>query len=117
MSARGDSLFVRHMRDAIDRMTSYLEGVTKEEYARDFVLQDAVVRQLEILGEAACRVSGETTGAHPEVPWSKVTGMRHRLIHDYFEVDIDLVWATATDRAAELRPTLVALLEEMGVSE
>ena len=105
------------MRDAIDRMTSYLEGVTKDQYIHDFVLQDAVVRQLEILGEAAGRVSRETTSAHPEIPWSKVTGMRHRLIHDYFEVDVELVWATAKERAADLRPKVVALLEEMGVSE
>ncbi|MDT8369695.1 MAG: HepT-like ribonuclease domain-containing protein, partial [Longimicrobiales bacterium] len=76
----------------------------------------AVVRQLEILGEAAGRVSRELTSASPEIPWSDITGMRHRLIHDYFEVDVDLVWKTATEHVAEVRPKLVALLKKMDVA-
>lgn len=105
------------MRDATGRIQSYVEGVSKSDYAVDFVLQDAVVRQLEILGEAAGRVSRQLTAEHSEIPWSDITGMRHRLIHDYFEVDIDLVWKTATEHVPEIRPKILVLLEEMEVQE
>lgn len=81
------------------------------------MLQDAVVRQLEILGEAAGRVSRYFADDHPEIPWGDITGMRHRLIHDYFEVDAELVWTTATKHVPDVQLKIVALLQEMGVSE
>jgi len=117
MSAKDNSVFVRHMRDATRRIQSYVEDVDKSDYAEDVVLQDAVVRQLEILGEAAGRVSRDFANDHPEIPWSDITGMRHRLIHDYFEVDVDLVWTTATKHVPDVQNKIVALLEKMGVSE
>jgi len=117
MSAKDNSVFVRHMRDATRRIQSYIDGVSKSDYAADFVLQDAVVRQLEILGEAAGRVSRDFAADHLEIPWGDITGMRHRLIHDYFEVDVDLVWTTATKHVPDLQTKIIALLKEMGVSE
>lgn len=117
MSVRGDAVFVRHMRDAIARIESYTDGVSRAEYTSNFVLQDAVVRQLEILGEAAGRVSRDLASGHPEIPWAEITGMRHRLIHDYFEVDPDLVWTTATEHVPAVKPKVIALLEAMDVRE
>lgn len=111
MPERDETVYVRHMLDAVERIEQYVAGVSEDGFFSDSMLQDAVVRQLEVLGEAAGRVSKETCAKMPEIPWAKVTGTRHRLIHDYFEVDTDLVWTVATVDLGELKPKLEALLE------
>jgi len=68
------------------------------------VLQNAIIRELEVLGEAAGRVSGEFVTAHPEIPWKEATGIRHKLIHDYFDVDLGIVWRTAKSVKARAIP-------------
>lgn len=110
MPERDETVYIRHMLDAIDRIEQYVTGVDEDGFSSDSLVQDAVVRQLEVLGEAAGRVSKETCGKAPEIPWAKVTGTRHRLIHDYFEVDTELVWRVATVDLAELKPKLEGLL-------
>jgi len=70
----------------------FTHGMNKAEFLDSDLHQSAVIRALEVLGEAAGRVSRETVNALPEIPWQDVTGMRHRLIHDYFDVDLELVW-------------------------
>jgi uncharacterized protein with HEPN domain len=83
-------------------------GRTRGDLERDRQLLLAVVKDLEIIGEAASRVSERTTEAWSRVPWQDIIGMRHRLIHGYFDVDVEIVWNTVeTDL-----PPLVALLEE-----
>ena len=111
MLERDETVYIRHMLDAIDRIEQYISGVDEDGFFSDSMLQDAVVRQLEILGEAAGRVSRETCGRASEIPWAEVTGTRHRLIHDYFEVDTELVWRVATVDLEALKPKLEALLQ------
>jgi uncharacterized protein with HEPN domain len=67
-------------------------------------VQDAVIRELEVLGEAAGHVSPQFVAAHPEIPWREITGIRHKLIHDYFGVDLGIVWRTATVNIPEVAP-------------
>lgn len=112
MIERDESVYVRHMLDAIDRIQQSLKGVERARFFGDSILQDAVIRQFEILGEAAGRVSRETCGLAPDIPWAKVTGMRYRLIHDYFEVDTAMAWKAAVD-LTEPRPKVEALLERL----
>ena len=106
MSGTDEWVFVRHMLDAVARVERYVAGVELEVFLADEILQDAVVRQLEILGEAAGRISSPTCHRHPDIPWPKVTGLRHRLIHYYFGVDFKLVWKVATVEITDLRPKL-----------
>ena len=73
---------------------SYVEQSTKEEFLSDTKTQDSVIRRLEIIGEAARRVSEETRNAYPDLPWKEMIGMRNFLIHDYDDVDIQVVWKT-----------------------
>ncbi|MGB1658547.1 MAG: DUF86 domain-containing protein [Longimicrobiales bacterium] len=101
------------MLDSIDRLASHLEGRSAEDFGSEALVQDAVVRQLGILGEAAGRISRETCARFTEIPWPKVTGMRHRLIHDYFEVDLVLVWRVATSEVPALRSALAEMLDEL----
>jgi uncharacterized protein with HEPN domain len=108
---KGDLPFLRHMLDAVQRVASYLKDVRRDEFLDDPEKQDAVIRQLELIGEAAGRVSASTRGANVEIPWRQITGMRHKLIHDYFVVDLDVVWKTATEDVPGLGPLLEKAIE------
>jgi uncharacterized protein with HEPN domain len=87
----------------------FLSGMEKEQFLGTKLHQNAVIRSLEVIGEAAGQISRTSTDAIPNIPWRKVTGMRHRLIHDYFDVDLELVWAVAQ---VEL-PPLIEILEAL----
>jgi uncharacterized protein with HEPN domain len=86
-----------------------LAGLTREDFERSPLHQDAVMRALEVVGEAARKVSDETRKMHPEVPWVDMVGMRHRLAHDYLRVDLQRVWDTVREDA----PKLIALIEPL----
>ncbi len=108
-----DALFLRHMLDAIDRVVEATRRVSLEEFHRDWMIQDAIVHELQILGEAAGRVSREFAERQPEIPWSKVTGLRHKIVHDYFVLDLSIVWDTATIDVPAIRPIVESLLGKM----
>ena len=96
------------MLSAMDRLVEVIGRTTQEDFAGDWVLQDAVMRELEILGEAAGRVSPEFVAAHPEIPWKEITGLRHKLIQNLFEVDLGIVRRTATTNVPEVLPLVRA---------
>lgn len=110
---RPDALYLRHMLDAIDRVIEATQRVTREDFNRDWMIQDAIVHELQILGEAAGRVSRAVTDQHSELPWRQVTGLRHKIVHDYFAVDLEVVWDTATLDAPTVRPIVEALLDRI----
>jgi len=91
---KDDSVYLRHVLDAICRIEEYTRGITHENFLRSHLRQDAVIRQIEVIGEAVKKLSPELKGRHPEIPWKDVAGMRDKLIHDYFGVDLDAVWDT-----------------------
>jgi len=79
------------------------------------LLQDGVIRQLEIIGEATKRLSKSLRQQYAEVPWQDIAGMRDKLIHDYFGVDVDTVWLTATEDVLGLREKIKEILSDFGV--
>lgn len=91
MSKRDDAVYLRHILDSIVRVQTYVAGVDADEFEADAKTQDAVVRQLEVIGEAARNVSQGFREAHLDVPWADMIGMRNRLIHEYFNVSLDIV--------------------------
>lgn len=82
------------MLDAAREARQFVAGRTRDELATDTMLLRATVKAIEIVGEAASKVTANTRKALAEVPWIDIVGMRHRLIHTYFEIDLDIVWAT-----------------------
>ena len=105
----GDLVYLQHMRDAIDDITAFTDDGEAAFFA-DKKTQQAVVRSLEILGEAAKRVSMETRASSADVPWRAIAGMRDRLIHDYFGVDLAIVWNVVARELAPLRVRIEVLL-------
>ncbi|HKV10895.1 MAG TPA: DUF86 domain-containing protein [Thermoanaerobaculia bacterium] len=94
---------------AARKVLQYTEGISWEGFKEDILLQDAVMRNLQIVGEAARKVSDESRAAHSGIPWAEIIGMRNRLVHEYFRIDVEKVWETARDDI----PTLVRLIEPL----
>ena len=101
-----DDAYLLDILIAARRTLEFTAGKTQEEFARDDLIQNAVMRLVTIIGEAANRVSPDFRAAHPEIPWRDIIGMRHRLVHDYFKVDVARVWDTIRN---DLRPLIAAL--------
>jgi uncharacterized protein with HEPN domain len=95
MSKRGDFELICNIKEAIKRIENYLNGLTFEKFLKDVKSQDAVVRNLEIIGEAAKGISDGLTQKYSNIPWKKLSGVRDRLIHHYFGVNLDIIWEIA----------------------
>ena len=108
-----DRVLLGHMLEAVDRIGTYVEAVEEEDFWRDTEKQDAVLRQLQVLGEAARKVSGPLRGSHPEVPWHQIAGMRNKVVHEYFVVDLEVVWETATSDIPAIRGALARILSDL----
>lgn len=107
-----DRTRIRHMIDAAATVAQFIAGRRREDLDDDRLLLFAVVRAIEVPGEAASKVSAATRAAAPEIPWSNIVSMRNRLIHGYFDIDPALVWKTATVEIPALWQRLRAVLGE-----
>jgi uncharacterized protein with HEPN domain len=111
MSKRTDSEFLRDIEEAINRISAYTHGMTYEEFLRDTKTQDAVVRNVEIIGEAVKSLSEELRQRQVDIPWKNMAGARYRLIHG-FGVSFDIVWEIVSNELPLLRESLKKLLNE-----
>lgn len=107
---KADRVYLLHIRDAIDAIASYTVA-GKDDFMADRKTQDAVLRNLEIVGEATKRLSRESRSSQADVAWQQIAGMRDRLIHAYFGVDLRLVWEVVEHRLPDLRERVVAMIE------
>lgn len=110
LSTRKDEAYLRHIQDVIYDVKQFMKGVTKEEFFKNKEKQYAVLRALEIIGEATKNLSKELKAAHPEIQWNEIAGMRDKLIHQYFGVNIDLVWETFKKNIPELENRISEML-------
>ena len=110
---KDDRIYLLHVRDAIQLIVSYT-AAGKASFFSDRKTQDAVVRNLEIIGEATKRVSITLKEAHPDIAWKPIAGMRDKLIHDYFGVNLQLVWDAVERDLPILKQKIDRLLEALG---
>jgi uncharacterized protein with HEPN domain len=111
---RDDTVYLNHIRDACERIACYLDGISIDDFNQNLLLQDGVIRQIEIIGEAIKRVSKDLHSVYPMIPWEDIAGMRDKLIHDYFGVDINTVWLTANDDIPVLKHHVLKILQDLG---
>ena len=108
--------FVDYLNDIlenIDKAKRFLKGVSKEELREDEEKLYAVIRALEVIGEAARRIPNRIRNDYPGIPWSKMTGMRNILIHEYFGVNFEVVWKTVNEELPSTRQAVAGLLKEI----
>jgi uncharacterized protein with HEPN domain len=104
-----DRVRLRHMVEAGESAVQFVAGRQRADLDEDRMLLFALVRAIEVLGEAASRISEETRATHAGIPWQAIIGMRNRLIHAYFEINTEIVWQTVTQEIPALLPQLRTL--------
>ncbi|MCZ7399524.1 MAG: DUF86 domain-containing protein [Candidatus Methanoperedens sp.] len=110
---KDDIVYLRHILDAISRIEEYIKGLNYDDFMDNHLVQDGVVRQIEIVGEATKRVSTEMREKYPDIPWRKMSGMRDKLIHDYLGVDLDAVWDTVEKDIPVLKDEIQTVIKEL----
>ncbi len=106
---KDDGVYLRHIEDAISSIQEYVAG-GKEAFLANKMIQDAVIRNLELIGEAVKKISPDTRARAPKIPWKQIFGLRDVLIHDYFGVDLDTVWLVVENRLPVLKRQIRNLL-------
>jgi uncharacterized protein with HEPN domain len=106
-----DRVYLQHVLDAIDKIESYV-SVGRDRFMAESHWQDAVIRQLEIIGEATKRLSQDLRARHDQIPWRRIAGLRDVLIHDYMGVDLSAVWEITQRNLPTLKEQVRAILKE-----
>ena len=109
-----DTVYLKHILEAIEKIERYTIAVKLNEFLADTLIQDGTVRQIEIIGEAAKKILDKIKNKNSEIPWKKIVGMRDKLIHGYFGVDLDAVWKTIKEDIPTLKINVNALLKQKG---
>ncbi len=107
---KGYRTLANHILDAVVKIEGYTQDMTKDHFLKNFLVQDAVIRNLEVIGEAARTISPEIKDKFPLVPWRKINAMRNKLIHEYSGVDIETVWNVVEFDLPELKRHVMSLL-------
>lgn len=107
-----DLVFLKHILDSIEKIESYAEPSSKEKFVEDVQLQDAIVRRLEIMGEAAKNITSDFKNKYNSLPWSEMIRTRDKIIHGYFGVDLDIVWDIRQKDLPLLKEQIKKILKE-----
>jgi uncharacterized protein with HEPN domain len=106
-------IFVEHILECVERIEEYTKGISKEEFFNSTQAQDAVIRRIEIIGEAVKSIPIDIKNRYPDIPWKQITGMRDILVHEYFGVDLELTWKAAREDVLELRNKILKVKNDL----
>jgi len=110
MVKKQDKERLSHMLSAIMKIEKYTEDISFNGFEKNEMLQDAIFKNLEIIGDAAYKLSDETKETYNHIEWKKIEGLRHRLVHDYYKVDLTIVWNTKNKSLPELMENINNIL-------
>ena len=106
MSRRPVDLLIEDVWEAIEKIERYVFGLDHDAFVKDEKTADSVVRNLEIIGEATNRLPADFKAKHPQIEWRKIVGLRHRIVHDYFGIDLEIIWEITQKDLPELKSKL-----------
>jgi len=104
------TIFLKHILESIEHIDSYIKGLDEEDFLKSEEKQDAVIRRLEILGEAVRNLPEEFRAKYPDIEWNKAMATRNILIHNYFGIELDIVWDTITQSLPNFKKQIEVLL-------
>ena len=113
MSQHDPALYLTHIVESAELVAAYVKDIDYETFCDDQQLQDAVVRRIEIMGEAVKNLPPELRDENAHVPWRRIAGMRDKVIHDYMGVDVELVWTVADSLMPQLQSDVQAILDDL----
>jgi uncharacterized protein with HEPN domain len=105
--------FIEHILECIALIEEYSENKEVDDFLDSVQLQDAIIRRIEIIGEAVKNVPDAIKAEHPEIPWKKIAGMRDILIHEYFGIDLELAWEVITSDLPDLKKKMLRIRENL----
>ena len=106
MSRRPVDLLIEDVWEAMEKIERYVSGLDHDAFVKDEKTVDSVVRNLEIIGEATNRLPADFKAKHPQIEWHKIVGLRHRIVHDYFGIDLEIIWEITQKDLPELKSKL-----------
>ena len=109
---KDDTIYIHHILDSIRKIEDYSMKIRKGDFLKKSLVQDAIIRQIEIIGEASKLISNKTKAKNVKIPWRDIAGMRDKLIHDYLGVDLDAVWLTVKKDIPLLKKELKSLYKK-----
>jgi uncharacterized protein with HEPN domain len=111
MSKRSDQLLMEDILESIKKIIRYTKGLSREALEKDEMRLDAVVRNFEVIGEAANRIPKETKAKHPQIVWRRIIGfgLRNRIVHEYFGIDVRILWAIIQHNLFDLQQQIAAI--------
>jgi len=105
--------YIQDILSSLEEVEEFTEGLNFEDFLKDRKTINAVIRSLEIIGEAAKKIPEDLRNGHPEMPWKRMTGMRDKLIHEYHGVDLEIVWTVIKEELPPLKPLIEKVLKEI----
>jgi uncharacterized protein with HEPN domain len=110
---QNDSVYLAHILDAINQIETYTADLSYKQFSQTRLVQDGVVRQLEIIGEASRNLSDDFRDQYPELPWSQIVSLRNRLIHAYFDINLGIVWEIVQNDIPPLKQSISTWPQEL----
>ncbi|ONN27352.1 hypothetical protein XJ44_04230 [Thermosipho affectus] len=107
---KNDIVYLKHILDSMEAILDFVHGKTYNEFLKNRMMWSAVIREMEVIGEATKNLSHKFREKYPEIPWRKMAGMRDVLIHGYFKTDLEAVWKTAVEDIPILKPKIERII-------